>query len=155
MKKYAGLAVFLVLVFGSQLFAQEIGKLFSKHEADILFGKVLNSVEIDKAKLAGLTDINSDAFMFKISAGELLILDENRKTLYPDDRTVSEKEIFYYFSKSKVKEFLSAGATDVIKVEMRESTLTLTGRDNTLEQAMLCPPFCPVKYFNNGTVTVK
>ena len=143
MKRYVKFLLLFLMVFGSQLFAQEAGKIYSKADADALLGKVTMSMQIDRDKLVKITDTDSKGFMFKINGGELIILDAQRKTLYPDSRMVSSSEVFNYFSKSKVKEFLNQTSASVISIQMRGSTLTLESDGFDLDNSFMCPPICP------------
>lgn len=77
------------------------------------------------------------------STGGVIILDANRKALYPANKIVTPEEVFYYYSKSKVKEFLAISTSTIVFIEMRNSTLTLTSGEFTLEMTLNCPPICP------------
>jgi hypothetical protein len=118
------------------------GKIFTKEEADSLFGKVIESVAMDVEKFNSIMAVTEKNIMFRIIDGELFILGDDRKVLYPADRSVDSKDVFRRASKSVVAELLEkSSAADVI-VERREEHTTVTYGDNTVEYMSDCPPYC-------------
>lgn len=159
---------FLFLSFIS-IFAQgrmgEVGKLFTKDEANKLFGNPKTTLEISPKVLKAALLKANDYILFTVKNGKLILTNEKKLSLTDDNAKVGRYEQSYIFSKSKILEFLNAAfgnsslqstnnvkekaidllstsATSPIYVELRESTLTLTAADATLEFSTLCPPVC-------------
>lgn len=143
MKKFYFLSLFLC-VFVVNAHSQSVGKIFGKSEADILFGKAQASVNLEKDILIELNKKTNDGLMFRIFDTEVVILDGKRNIMYPDKRVIADDVVFYYLSKDMISNLLSVSKDNIVNIEMRESTLTITYGEETLENTMLCPPFCPV-----------
>lgn len=123
--------------------AQTFGKLFSKSEADKLYGKVLVSYSFNITELIKIITMTDSTVMFNFLNDSPVILGDQRKLLYPDTLIVSEEEKFYLYSKSIVEKLISLYEYNEIYIEQREYSLTLTNGNTTLEESMICPPFCP------------
>ncbi len=158
--------VLLFFVVSNFSYAQgkhgDIGKLFDKHEANVLFGKVIGSVQISVNDLQNALDKGGDYIFFMVKHSHLIVANEKRETLTNDNEAIGKDEVMYVFSKSEVKKLLQAGAsdsknldkkgsissittstaTDFVWAEVRASVLTLTFGATTLEQSMACPPLC-------------
>ena len=137
------LVFFYVLLFTSISFPQTIGKIFSKMEADSLFGNVIDSISINQSELNSLLNKTENYIMFQINKGKLIILGDGRNVLYPVGKNVNSDEVFALFSKSKVVELLNSGKGTILIFEKRRSHLTITFDLVTLEFSVWCPPFCP------------
>ncbi|MCL4550512.1 MAG: hypothetical protein M1495_18325 [Bacteroidetes bacterium] len=141
----------------------EIGKVFGKQEANVLFGKVIGSVQIKVSDLQKAIDRGGDYIYFMVKHSQLVVANERRESLRDDGEQIGKDEVMYVFSKSEVKKLLQAGvssgskefdkkgtaasvaastATDVVTAEVRASVLTLSYGDATLEMSTACPPAC-------------
>ena len=133
---------FYILLFSTVSFPQTVGKIFSRVEADSLFGNVIESVPIERCNLISLFNKTQNYIMFQVINGELVILGDGRKVLYPEGKNVSSDEVFALFSKSKVAELLGLSCGNTVTVEKRNNYLTVTFELLTLEEMEWCPPFC-------------
>jgi len=141
--KSRAIIVFLCIIFLSTVsYPQTIGQVFSKGAADTLFGNVIESVSITQSDLDSVLNQTQNYIMFQIINGELIILGDGRKVLYPAGKNVGPDEVFSLFSKSKVIELLGLGNGTIIAVEKRQCHLTVTFGSNTLELSWPCPPLC-------------
>lgn len=133
--------LFLFFVLSINCFSQ--GKILSKVDADKLFGPVEISKEIssDQINLFALQTI--DKIMFKIINNEIYILDNKRNVLLPIGTIINSTDVFSVYSVSIVQKLLSDGGSPFSYVEKRNSVLTITNGDFTLEYSGLCPPICP------------
>lgn len=122
--------------------AQVAGVIYTKAEADLKFGPVLNSIGMDTAQLNKLLSQSGKYLLFKIDNGNLYILDENRKPLQPNNFKVQPEEIYKIVSVSKIKELLNKGQNHQIFFEVRKNVYSLTYGNNTLEEVSNCPPSC-------------
>ena len=139
---YLLITALLVILCFSDFYSQDIGILYTKNEADIKYGSVLESVELTKSQMESLLRKTSDCMMFRIVKGELIILGDNRNLLTSSGSFVKESDVYYMFSKSKVIELMKMGGERSLFVEQRETRLTVTCGKVTLEEAIFCPPFC-------------
>lgn len=130
-----------------------VGKIFSKNEADILFGKVKNSLTISVDELNAAIDKGNQYILFTLKDGKIVIRNEKKQHLSNERVNLKQDETLYIYSKSMVKELLKAKRSSLslakstaaaVAVELRDGVLTLTYGDATLEQATVCPPFCSV-----------
>ncbi|MHB9040712.1 MAG: hypothetical protein ACYC4T_08665 [Melioribacteraceae bacterium] len=129
-----------------------IGKLFDKHEADVLFGKVISSVQISTDDLKNAVAKGKDYIFFTIKNNRVVVTNEKKESLTEDRDELEKDEQIYSFSKSMILELLKAkksslnlakSAADAVAVELRDGVLTLSYADATLEFALPCPPTCP------------
>lgn len=170
MKQTIKLFVISILLLSfTSIFAQgrmgEVGKLFKKDEANKLFGNPKTTLEISPKLLKVALLKANDYILFTVKNGKVILADEKKHALTENNVKLDRYEQSYIFSKSKVIEFLNAAfgngsvqsaasmkdkavevlssaATSPIYVELRESTLTLTAADATLEFSTVCPPVC-------------
>lgn len=133
--------LFLFLALSINCFSQ--GKILSKVDADKLFGPVEISKEISSDQINLYTLQTIDKIMFKIINNEIYILDNKRNVLFPIGTTINSTDVFSVYSVSIVQKLLSDGGSPFSYVEKRNSVLTITNGDFTLEYAGYCPPLCP------------
>lgn len=129
-----------------------VGKFFTQQEAKVLFGKVNKSLSIKAIDLRNALDGAKDYVLITLK-NRIVIRDENGNRLSDENEQLGKNETLYIFSKSQVLKLINspknakinnsvqAAAGDVF-VELRESTLTLTAGETTLEYALPCPPVC-------------
>ena len=141
-KNFFMLLSILFLMTINQSFSQEYGKIFSKNEADKLFGVVYKSQNIKKDVLISALQNTSKVVMFKLENNFLTILGDEREVLFSSGSFTDKNQVFRLFSKNKVEELLRLGNDDNCFVEDRERVLTVTNGDYTLEVSVPCPPTC-------------
>lgn len=136
------LALFLLLsglVFSQQV----IGKIYTKQEADNLYGAVLSSVSINSHTLSGLLSNSTNYVMFRIANGSAFIVDNNRCPLYSGNFPVNPNDVFRVFSISLVYKLLQDGNSPLTYIESRNNGIvSITNGLYTLEYGNTCPPFC-------------
>lgn len=120
-----------------------VGKIYTKTDADKLYGKVLESRTMD-------TDVILDALtkvdyyiMFKIIDGKIAITDKFRNQISSEKFEIKDDEVMHIYSKTKVAEVINKGGESSTKIERRADVLTITNGFSTLEMSSLCPPYCP------------
>lgn len=133
---------FYIFLFSTVSFSQTVGKIYSKEKANTLYGNVIDSTSVSLCNLISAINQTKNYVMFQIINGELIILGDGRKVLYPVGKNVSPKEVFALYSKSKMIELLCLGNGNTVTVEKRKDHLTVTFGLNTLEFGEPCPPFC-------------
>jgi len=120
------------------------GEIISRETADHDFGKAALSVLISSEQLQSLAAKTLNLLMFNIIDDRLIILGDQRKTLYPDGYIPPPQTIFKVYSKDKVLELIKAGGETNNFIEYRTDNITITNGDYTLEYGALCPPWCSV-----------
>lgn len=118
------------------------GIIHTKEEADRLFGKVIESVAVDIEKFNSIMAMTETNIMFRVVNETLFILGDDRKVLYPAGSSVTKEEVFHRASKLVVAELFSLSQDTQVVVEKRENCTTLTYGNNTVEEMVLCPPYC-------------
>lgn len=151
MKKFIIIYFIILLV---PVFAQEkldgkvAGVIYSKAEADELYGKVISSTKMTNEELDGYLSKTDSYLMFYFSKdmqAAPVILDHSQKALnMPNSkaRAIRPSELKVY-SISKIKELIEKGGEESTMIEQRENVISLTNGDYTLEFALGCPPYCP------------
>ena len=120
-----------------------IGKLYTKLDADNIYGPVSSSVQISTGLLNNFASSTTNFIMFRINNGNLIILGDQRKPLYPSASVVSQTDEMRVFSVSLVKKLLQDGNNINTSIEIRNNNvLTLTNGNSTLEYSAPCPPYC-------------
>ncbi|MBI3125484.1 MAG: hypothetical protein HYZ10_13890 [Ignavibacteriales bacterium] len=152
MKKIIVLFSFIVILIsctgGTQttgtkaLDTQTIGAIFDKAEANKLFDNVIESVKMNRTELDLILSQTNNYVMFNVNNGELTILGDGRKVLYPAGKVINSTDVFYVASKSKVIELLNLGSGTDIFFERRPKVVSITKDMNTLEDVQPCPPDC-------------
>jgi hypothetical protein len=122
-----------------------VGKIYSKAEANQIYGNVTESISIKSEVLQNVLEKAGDYIMFSFKGGKLRIFNSKRVELYPNEgATVDSKEVLNLFSVSKVKELLTTQNYDNSStlIELRGKVLTITSGFSTLEFSQACPPIC-------------
>ena|ERR1035437_3260891 len=133
-----------IILICSISYSQDIvGKIYSNTEADSIYGPVLTSVSIPSDQLNNLTNKTTNYLMFRILDGNLTILGDKRIVLYPESAEISQQDVFRYFSVSLIQKLIKDGNSSTISIELRNNgIITITNGNFTLEEGVLCPPFC-------------
>jgi len=118
------------------------GDIISKDSANQQFGAVTNSVSVESDQLRRYSDGTKNLIMFQIIKNELYILGDNRVPLFPASSSLDADTEFIVYSKTKFIELLDRGLNRKTFVELRDSKLTITNGDYTLEFGAACPPWC-------------
>jgi hypothetical protein len=134
--------VLLLFLFLSCSPTQQLGKIYTKDNAKQLLGNVVYSTEIERDTVAGLLNKTEKNIMFGIINKNLIILDNNRKLLYPLKAEFNDNDVFTVYSISVVKDLLSKGSSPIINVEQRREVLSVSYDNNTMEYGTKCPPIC-------------
>lgn len=152
MKKIIVLLSFIALLIsctgGTQTTAtksvetQTIGTIFDKAEANKLFNNVVESVKMSRSELDLILSHTEKYVMFNVNNGELVVLGDGRKVLYPAGKVIIPTDVFYLASKTKVIELLNLGTGTDIFFERRSKVFSITKDMNTLEEIQPCPPNC-------------
>lgn len=129
-------------LFSVNLQAQIIGKIFSKSEANTLFGAVIESKDISVSELKTLVGLTNKYVMFSIKNGAVAIKGDDEKLIYNSGIALSERDVFKKYSKSMVLDLLFLSTSGIIAVENRGKVITLTTGEVTLELSLDCPPYC-------------
>ena len=132
----------LSLLFLSCSSTQQFGKIFTKAEADQLFGKVIFSTEIPQEIVVDVLNKTEKNIMFGIVNQNAIVLDNNRKLLYPAKAEFKDTDVFTVYSVSVLKELFSKGKSININVEQRREVLSISYDDYILENGIWCPPYC-------------
>jgi len=121
-----------------------VGKIYTKDEANRIYGPVSTSVQISSSMLSNLANNTTNYLMFRLIDGYLVISGDKRKVLYPAGAVISEKEEMKLFSVSLVTKLITEGNDSFTKIEIRNNNvLTITNGNYTLEYSWPCPPYCP------------
>ncbi len=150
MKKHL-LSIVAALIFISGLsFAQiqtttgVIGKIFTKAQADQLYGPVLQSVSINTSALQALLAKSPKYIMFNIINGQLVISSPQRTVLSGRMTTLNASQPMKVFSTSVVNQLIQQGSSTTTSIEIRTNdTLTISSGGSTDAGSGICPPFCP------------
>jgi hypothetical protein len=118
------------------------GKIFPHGQADALFGKVTQSVQISIDELKSAIANANDYVFFTIKNNRAVVTNEKRESLTKNAPVSSKDEIMHYFSKSKITELLQGTSSTSVSIELRGTTLTLSTMESTMDYAGVCPPLC-------------
>lgn len=138
MKKIIPIAVFFIALSLSS-YAQ--GKIFTKAEADELFGPVKNKIRFSSKVLESYVQKN-DYVMFRYVKNKVNILGNNRSPLFKQF-DVKDNDVYFVFGSDVVKELLSLGREDDTYIEERDSTISFSNGTYVGEVGSYCPPCCP------------
>ncbi len=140
----SGVILLSCLVNAQTLSTSVVGKLYTKADADQIYGPVLQSVTISTSALSALAAKTPNYIMFNVLNGQLYILNSVRAVLSGPTTSVSASQTFRYFSTSIVNQLILQGGSSTTTIELRaNNTLTVTNGDSTLEMSQYCPPDCP------------
>jgi hypothetical protein len=131
----------LILFLSTEFYPQSVGKIIFSAEADSLFGLPVEAYKIDSSELSRYATQSTHLF-FHIQNGNLLVLDKNKKILFPQNHLLNGTEVFHVFSADMIEDIISRGSDEVLFIEKRKEVLTITNNGYTMEYSFLCPPFC-------------
>ncbi len=139
-----------LLLFGCSS-SDKIGKLYTTENANQLFGDVKYSVEMNVNQFTNLLNRTHKTIMFGIINRQLIILDNNRKLIYPEKADYKDSDVFIVYSVNMLRELLSDNKTEKqgdekdenVSIEQRQEVLSISINEKTLETGMKCPPMCP------------
>lgn len=131
--------IFLFLLMFCTTMAQ--GKIFTKENADELYGPVIDSVEIKTTDLMKMMDSTKTNIMFTVENSKMNILGDNRKPLL-EEFAIKSSQVYHLFLKSTTLELLNLGGKDITYIEKRECVLSVTNGNYTMEISLPCPPYC-------------
>jgi hypothetical protein len=135
--------LFVLLSFNLLYSQTVVGKIYTKDEANSIYGTVITSTQISSSLLSGLTNITTNYIMFRINNGNLYILGDQRKPLYPSGIVVDPQTEMRLFSVSLVSKIITDGNNPYTIIEIRKNNvLTITNGNYTLEYSWPCPPQC-------------
>jgi hypothetical protein len=126
----------------------EIGKIYTKTEADSLFGPVLTIDTVKTDDLAKLAKNTPKYMLFNLIEGKACVLNASREVIFNNPLvvgkapTIEPTKVFRLFSTSKVLELIKQGGSDVTTIETREKALVLTNGASVMEESIPCPPIC-------------
>jgi len=126
----------------------EIGKIYTKAEADSLFGPVLTVDTVKTNDLASLAQNTPKYMLFNLIDGKACVLNASREVIFNNSLvvgkapTIEPTKVFRLFSTSKVLELIKLGGSDITTIETREKALILTNGSTVLEESAPCPPMC-------------
>ena len=144
MIKIHALLISIIFICNISYSQNIVGKIYSNVEANSLFGPVTVSVQISSSQLYSLTTQTTNYLMFRILSGNLTILGDKRVVLFPLNSIVNPQDAFRYLSVSLIQKIIKDGNTPLTNIEIRNNgILTITNGTFTLEESVLCPPFCP------------
>ncbi len=132
----------LMFLISATCKSQEIGKVYSKEEAKVKFGAVIESVIFSAGDFRNILTGTEKVVMMKIVNGNVIILGDGRKVLYPQDAKVNSTDPFSLCSKSKMLELLGLSDSSTLSFEQRKEHFTISYGMSTLEDVVVCPPFC-------------
>lgn len=139
----AVLSFMLFVTLSTLSFSQTAGKKFTKEEANTLFGNVINSIKMSTVSLKAIMDKTEKYLMFRVEDGEVKILGDNRKAIYPGaDAAVGKEDVYHVCSKSLIQELLDNNSGNSVYLETRLNVFSITYGENTLEEMPPCPPIC-------------
>lgn len=143
MSKFNTILISIIFLCSISYSQEIVGKFYSNTDANVLYGPVLSSVPISSIQLSNLTFQTTNYLMFRILNGNLTILGDKRKVLYPMNSSVKPEEVFRYLSVSLIQKVIKDGNSAMTSVELRNNgVITITNGVYTLEEMALCPPWC-------------
>jgi hypothetical protein len=143
MNKFQAIIISIIFICSISYSQNIVGKIYANVEANSLFGPVKISVEISSSQLNNLTFQTTNYLMFRILSGNLTILGDKRMVIYPVNTTINPQDVFRYLSVSLIRKIIDNGNSSVTLIEERDNgIITLTNGIYTLEESVLCPPFC-------------
>lgn len=122
---------------------QEIGRIYSRTEANRKFGKIIRTYTFDNTRLDSLLTKTGKYIGFSAGYKNFFISGQNRTSVYPMVKEISKSEPLRIYSTDMVKRLITLGKESSTMIEYRDSVITLTNGNYTLEESILCPPICP------------
>ncbi|MCX6149226.1 MAG: hypothetical protein NTX22_01735 [Ignavibacteriales bacterium] len=142
MKRIIVIIAGIIVIAANTIFSQVYGKIYSGNEADKIYGPVLNSVAINTIELQSYMSRTNKYLLFNIIDNKLILLDNKRISIYPENKTISNDVIFKVVSLSVLEELLNKGNSTTTYIEKRQDVLSITNGNYTLEYVGNCPPIC-------------
>lgn len=128
------------------------GEIFTRAEADKLYGPALESVKFKLSEFKNIIAKTEGYIMFKYEPGKLYIFDSKRNLIYSNagDPKFGPLEVLKIYSMSVVSKLIETAengaapdAEPEVEVEKRDKVVTTSTSSETMEVAGDCPPDCP------------
>ena len=143
MRKFQTIIIFIFFVCNLSYSQNIVGKIYTNADANSLYGPVKTSVAITSIQLNNFTFQTTNYLMFRILNGNLIILGDQRKVLYPLNAEIDAQDVFRFLSISLIQKIIKDGNSPITNIEIRNNgILTITNGVYTLENTSECPPFC-------------
>ena len=143
MRKFQTILIFIFFVCSISYSQNIVGKIYTNADANSVYGPVITSVAISSIQLNNLTFQTTNYLMFRILNGNLTILGDKRKVLYPLNTVIDVQDVFRFLSISLIQKIIKDGNSPITNIEIRNNgILTITNGVYTLENTVECPPFC-------------
>lgn len=120
-----------------------IGQVFTKVEADSLFGKVTEEKSINAKSLKLLATGCKDYMLANIIDSNIVVLNEKKELLSETLYDYTGSDTVNVFSISVLYELLSKGNDGTVMFQHRGRKFTVTNGEYVLEMVDPCPPICP------------
>jgi len=143
MKRSILLTLTISLVLINATNAQSYGQIFTKQQADSLYGPVITSIPFSKQSIKTFLTQTNNYIMFRIDNNSAIVLDNHRMPLYPSHIPMNSADVYTMYSASVLENLLSLGNNSTVYIEKRENVLSVTDGGYTMEYGLLCPPYCP------------
>lgn len=119
-----------------------VGKIYTKEDADKLYGPALQSVHIPVSELKIYMVKSINCLMFRCENGRFYVADDNRKILN-SETVFSPDTVFTRFSISVIESLIEQGGGETAFMELRANDIvTITINSFTMETGVGCPPIC-------------
>ncbi len=135
-------SVLAFLVFSINLQAQIVGKIFSKSEANTLFGPVLQSKTMNVSELNSIISQTNNYVMFLIKNGDVAIKGDGGNIIYNSGLSILPDDVFMKYSKIIVNKLFNLSTDGQVSIERRANVISITTNEWTLEEGLPCPPEC-------------
>ncbi|RMD50339.1 MAG: hypothetical protein D6830_02975 [Ignavibacteria bacterium] len=135
--------IIILISFTVSSCTKNAGKIYSKKEANELYGNVTYQTQFPAVKIKEWLNKTENKIMFGFSENKLIVCGDNREVLLLTgvDR-IRSSDTLRVFDKSIVEKFLQREKSDTLALEFRGKVFTISGNKYTLEYSFPCPPFC-------------
>ncbi len=125
---FRSVAIFIVLLIAtSTCLAQGkhglVGKFLKPSDADILFGKPVQSIPISKSDLLEAIKNADNYILFSIKNNRINITNEKKIKLTSNSHNANEKENMFFYSKSIISSLVNFAGEKQIFIEQRPNNI--------------------------------
>lgn len=138
----------LLVILVNFAFAQEIGKIFDNKDVPGLFGEKTAEVKIEAENIRKAILETGEHLLFKVLDNDVVICNTSLKILYSKNKieSVDPEWIYKLVSTSVLERLLDSQkvfSDKYVYFETREKATVVRYEEQSLDQIINCPPFCP------------